>query len=149
MDLDKNELRSLILSNSTKISAHPILSQSAYTKTFEVIHIDSLDSGFVRCKICMRLLSFKSDRWTTIIRHYKQHHKYHNVIQDKRDCTKIIPLHHSFRRLKKFMKNGRRPKIRKLLQKRNGSSGTEYLIRWKQQKPDKICWITRSLFKRL
>ena len=149
MDLDKNEVGRLMLYNSTKISRLPIVSRSAYTKTFQAIHIDSVDSGFIQCRICYRLLSFKRDNWTTIIRHYNQHQESNNSIRDKRHCNKIKPAQHSVHRLKRFLKSRRLPKIRKILQKRKGSNGAEYLIRWKHQKPRKICWITRSLFKRL
>ena len=149
MDLEKNEVLRLILNNSTKISTLPIVSRSAYTKMFDAVHIDSLDSGFVRCKICRKLLLFKRGCWNTIIRHYNQHRDSCSGILIKRDSNKISPLQHSLHRIKKILKTAGRHKIRKLLQKRDGLDGTEYLVRWKHQKPEKIYWITRSLYQRL
>ena len=149
MDLDKNEVRRLILNNSTKISTLPIVSLSTYTKIFEAIHIDSQKSCFIRCKICRKLLLFKRGCWNTIIRHYNQHRDSCSGILIKRDSNKITPLQHSLHRLKKFLKTGGRPKIRKILQKRDVSTGTEYLIRWKHQKPEKLCWIPSSLYQKL
>ena len=127
MDLDKNDVCQLILIRSPKISTLPIISRSVYTKIFEAFHIDSQPSGFIQCKICMRLLSFKSDTWTTIIRHYNHHQECHNASRKKRDYVIITPVQHSLHRLKKFLKIARPPKIDKILEKRTVTSGIEYL----------------------
>lgn len=169
MLMDRLLVKAHLQTDPSSLVRIPIFSISPYLKDFDKLLISNIQTGYVQCRICSKIVRFDRRSWRNVSYHSKLHSRYNidrsneQNIRAQPDCcmsqnfyssdddddvkkfAKALTLMscENVSRLRRVWNCDGKFLIKKVLFTRKADCGKEIFVTWKFH-PKSSCWIRKA-----